>query len=490
MRINITRKPIKIVPDIRRVIARFFFNGDERAKDVIGLVMSLNDKEVREEVTFILREFARRHRNISRVFERNCERLAYLFNEMGINLADIDPTRKMLIGSYFTHEYSIESAAFFNPSIVEDPDQSDLQEGEKRVIISFRAVGEGHISSIVFRRGFLDANNDISIMPPGTLIEEADIIKNTVYKKDIFGTALLSQVKNNVIDRLEKSLPESFDYKLLKKSITDLELEDIDDTTKYVLEKILWLADSYHYVHFSLDTDISDRVIFPLSEFEKKGVEDARFVRFTNDDKSCHYYATYTAYDGITIQPKLLKTDNFYDFRVMPLYGSGAKNKNLALFPRKINGNYVMISRIDGVNNFIMFSDKINVWEYPHQLQSPKYPWEFTQIGNCGCPIETDRGWLLITHGVGAMRRYCLGASLFDLHDPTIELGRLQEPLLMPNDNEREGYVPNVLYSCGSIIHNGELVVPYGLSDYGSGFMTVSLNDLLNKILSEGKPAE
>ena len=247
----------------------------------------------------------------------------------------------------------------------------------------------------------------------------------------------------------------------------------------------MWLADSYHYLHFSLDTDISDRVIFPISEFEQKGVEDARFVKFIDDDGSVHYYATYTAFDGIAIQPKLLHTDNFYDFRIMPLYGSGAKNKNLALFPRKVNGNYVMISRIDGVNNFIMFSDKINIWENPRQLQSPKYPWEFTQIGNCGCPIETDKGWLLITHGVGAMRRYCLGASLFDLHDPTIEIGRLKEPLLMPNDNEREGYVPNVLYSCGSIIHNGELIVPYGLSDYGSSFMSVSLNELLEKIISE-----
>jgi len=486
MRINIVRKPNKINPDIKRVIARFFFNGDERARDVIGLVMSLSDIEAREEITFILREFAKRHRNISRVFERNCERLSYLFEEMDISLKDMDPVRKMLIGSYFTHEYSIESAAFFNPSIVDDPDQSDLQEGEKRVIISFRAVGEGHISSIVFRRAFLDTQGNITISAAGPLIEEADIIKNTVYKKDIFGTALLNQVHDENINRLEESLPESFDYKALKKAIADLKLENADGATKYTIEKILWLADSYHYVHFSLDTDISDRVIFPISEFEKKGVEDARFVKFIDDDKSVHYYATYTAYDGADIKPKLLKTDNFYNFRITPLYGSGAKNKNLALFPRKINGNYAMISRIDGVNNFIMFSDKINVWEHPHKLQSPKYPWEFTQIGNCGCPLETDKGWLLITHGVGAMRRYCLGASLFDINDPTTELGRLKEPLLMPNDNEREGYVPNVLYSCGSIIHNGELIVPYGLSDYGSSFMSVSLNDLLEKIISEG----
>ena len=214
-------------------------------------------------------------------------------------------------------------------------------------------------------------------------------------------------------------------------------------------------------------------------------MEDARFVRFTNDDNSVSDYTNFTAWDGLTIQPKLLLTQNFYDFKIMPLYGSGAKNKNLALFPRKINGNFAMVSRIDGVNNYIMFSDKVNVWENAQKLQEPKYPWEFTQIGNCGSPLETDKGWLLITHGVGAMRQYCIGASLFSLEDPTVEIGRLKEPLLMPNDEEREGYVPNVLYSCGSMIHNGELIIPYGLSDYGSGFAAVSLEPLLDRILHE-----
>ena len=280
-------------------------------------------------------------------------------------------------------------------------------------------------------------------------------------------------------------LPDSFDYVTLKKEIAELEQAEKNESNLYALEKILWLADSYHYIHFSLDTDLSNRVIFPISEFEQKGVEDARFIRFTNEDRSYSYYATYTAYDGVTIQPKLLFTENFYDFKIMPLYGSGAKNKNLALFPRKINGSYAMVSRIDGVNNYIMFSDKVNVWENPQLLQEPKYPWEFIQIGNCGSPIETDKGWLLITHGVGAMRRYCLGVSLFSLDDPSKELGRLKEPLLMPNDEEREGYVPNVLYSCGSIVHNGQLIIPYGLSDYGTGFATVPLEPLLDKILNE-----
>jgi predicted GH43/DUF377 family glycosyl hydrolase len=486
MRISITRKPFKIYPDPKRVIIRFFYNGDERAINVIRCVMGLSDAEVKEELIGVLREFSKRHRRITRVFERNCERVAHLFEPTGVPFTELDVSRKMLIGSYFTHEYSIESAAFFNPSIVEDPDQSDLQEGERRVIISFRAVGEGHISSIVFRRAVLDSQNNIILSSPGSLIEEADIIRNTVYKKDIFeDTGIQNQLSKTVIDKLVNHLPDSFDYVTLKRVIGELEHEEKNETNLYALERILWLADSYHYIHFSLDTDISNRVIFPISEFEQKGVEDARFIKF-QDNGTFSFYATYTAYDGVTIQPKILHTDNFYDFKIMPLYGTGAKNKNLALFPRKINGHYAMVSRIDGVNNYIMFSDKVNVWENPQLLQEPKYPWEFIQIGNCGSPIETDKGWLLITHGVGAMRRYCLGASLFSLDDPAYELGRLKEPLLMPNDEEREGYVPNVLYSCGSIIHNGDLVIPYGLSDYGTGFATVPIEPLLEKILQEG----
>jgi predicted GH43/DUF377 family glycosyl hydrolase len=332
----------------------------------------------------------------------------------------------------------------------------------------------------------LDAEGNIVLSSPGTLIEEADIIRNTVYKKDIFeDTGILNQLSKSVIEKLVNKLPDSFDYITLKQEIAQLEQVEKNESNLYALEKILWLADSYHYVHFSLDTDLSNRVIFPISEFEQKGVEDARFIRFKNTDCSHCYYATYTAYDGVAIQPKLLFTENFYDFKIMPLYGSGAKNKNLALFPRRINGSYAMVSRIDGVNNYIMFSDKVNVWENPKLLQEPKYPWEFIQIGNCGSPIETDKGWLLITHGVGAMRRYCLGVSLFSLDDPSKELGRLKEPLLMPNDEEREGYVPNVLYSCGSIVHNGQLIIPYGLSDYGTGFATVPLEPLLDKILNE-----
>ncbi|HTE00033.1 MAG TPA: glycoside hydrolase family 130 protein [Mucilaginibacter sp.] len=486
MRLSIIRKPIRVNPDPKRVIARFFFNGNDRAKEVIERVMGIS-----EEVTFgivspILQEYSKRHRNITRVLSRHCSKLKPLFAELNIDYDSLTVYRKLLIGSYFTHEYSIESAAFFNPSIVEDPDQTELEDGERRVIISFRAVGEGHISSITFRRALFDKDNNITVIPSGMYIDEAEIIRNAVYNKKLFfEKAVTTQININVLNEIEGQLDHHFEYTNLHRIITDSQKLQDNDLLRLEYDKILWLADSYYEIVFSLDTDISDRVIFPISEYERKGIEDARFVKFTNDDGTSSYYATYTAYDGSLIMPKLLQTNDFYNFRIMPLYGAGAQNKNLALFPRKINGKYVMISRIDGCNNYIMYSDKINIWEKPVLLQQPKFSWEFIQIGNCGSPIETDHGWLMITHGVGPMRRYVLGASLLKLDDPTIEIGRLNEPLLIPNSEEREGYVPNVLYSCGAIVHNNKLIIPYGVSDSSTAFAEVDLKDLINKLITD-----
>lgn len=483
MRITVTRKPVKVYPDPKRVIARFFYNGDERAKEVIAKVMSLNEKQIFDIVSPLLQEFSKRHRNITKIFLKHCKKLRPLIEEMGLDYKDIDEFAQYLIGSYFTHEYSIESAAFFNPSIVEDPDQTNLVEGEKRVIISFRAVGEGHISSVVFRRALIDAHNNIQIMPAGNYIDEAEVVKNAIYNKRLFlKKAADADISLSVIADVNTNLGDKFDYTQLRKLVLDAKEQEKEDAEKLEYDRILWLSDTYHEICFSKDTDISDRVIFPISEFERKGIEDARFVRFTKDDGHIIYYATYTAFDGSFIIPKLVQTSDFYDFKVSPLHGKGAQNKNLALFPKKINGKYAMISRIDGWNNYLMYSDRITVWDQPVKLQEPLYPWEFIQIGNCGSPIETEAGWLMITHGVGPMRRYCLGASLLDLNDPSIEIGRLHEPLLVPNPDEREGYVPNVLYSCGSIIHNGELIIPYGLSDYCSSFATVNLEKLLARI--------
>ncbi|WP_143306109.1 glycoside hydrolase family 130 protein [Chitinophaga vietnamensis] len=488
MRLAIERKSTKIYPDLKRVVARFFFNGEARAKSIIQLVAAMTDEEVEETFTPILREFSRRHRNITRIFERHADKVSHLFAAVQVDYSNLGLKRKLLIGSYFTNEYSIESAAFFNPSMMEDIDQSGLEEGEKRVILSFRAVGEGHVSCIAFRSGLINKRNEIKLEEAGNYIDEAELIRNSIYhKQSFFQNAVSIKLPDSVMQEIQNSLGDQFEYLSLKKVIREMQQRyQVDHLLKKELERVLWLADSYYELNFSLDTDLSDRIIFPYSDAESRGIEDARFVKYVGQDGDITYYATYTAYDGITIQPKLLQTKDFYYFKIMPLYGEGAQNKNLALFPRQINGKYVMISRIDGINSYIMYSDRINIWESPQILQTPKYPWEFVQVGNCGSPIETPEGWLVITHGVGPMRTYCIGASLLDLQDPRIEIGRLREPLLMPNKDEREGYVPNVLYSCGSIIHNKELIIPYGLSDYASGFATVDLEKLLANIKADG----
>ncbi|MGB4906112.1 MAG: glycoside hydrolase family 130 protein [Saprospiraceae bacterium] len=483
MRLPIERKNVKVLPDVKRVIARYFFNGADRAKEVIKKVMALRDERVFAIISPLLQEYSKRHRNITKILLRNGQKLAELMKTMDIDFEAIDLPKKLLLGSYFTHEYSIESAAFFNPSIVEDPDQSDLEDGERRLIISFRAVGEGHISSIVFRRALIDRNNDITVLPAGDYIVEAEVINNAIYnKKHFINKGIAALISENILAELDGRLGDHFEYQTLKDVISKLQEDDPDPERDREFEKVLWLSDSYYEIIFSMDTDISDRVIFPISEFEKKGIEDARFTKFQNDDGTYTYYATYTAFDGNIIIPKLLKTNDFYDFNVGPLFGASVLNKNLALFPRKINGKYAMLSRIDGINNYIMFSDKINVWETATKIQEPKYSWEFVQVGNCGPPIETSEGWLVITHAVGPMRRYCLSACLLQLDNPSIEIGRLDSPLLVPNMDEREGYVPNVVYSCGSIINNGQVIIPYGLSDYSSSFVAVDLDKLLARL--------
>lgn len=487
MRLTVDRKPIKVLPDTRRVIARFFFNGEERAVELIKKILKLERDQVFAIISPLLQDFSKRHRNITKKLLRHCERVRTDIEAAGGNFDELDEYCKLLIGSYFTHEYSIESAAFFNPSIVPDPDQTNLEEGQLRVIISFRAVGEGHVSSVVFRRALLDKNNNINVIPAGNYIDEAEKIHNIVYhKRQFLKKAQEADINDKFLQTVVEKLEDRFDYSHLKELIYEAwdKTKDADEIRQYKL--ILALSDSYRRISFSKDTDISDRVIFPISDFERKGIEDARFVKFTDDNGRVIYYATYTAYDGVHIMPKLLKTTDFYEFKTSPLHGNGARNKNLALFPRKINGKYAMLARIDGWNNYLMYSENINEWEDPIKIQSPENHWEFVQIGNCGSPIETECGWLVITHAVGAMRRYTIGASLLDIDDPSKEIGRLKDPLIVPNPDEREGYVPNVVYSCGSIIHNGELILPYGHSDHSSGFASVNLKTLLDRLKAGG----
>ena len=486
MQVCVTRKDAKFSSDPSRVIARFLYTNDERSIDIIKKVLAMPETDVTIAISQVLRGYSKRHRNISMIFERHFNKINYLFKDLGIIPGKIDQSRKILIGSYFTMEYSIESAAFFNPSIVEDPDQSELRHDEKRVIFSFRATGEGHISSLVFRDGIIDKDNNIIFEPVGKMLAEADIIKRNIYNKKSF-TKKLNEMKNsnNIIhpSLILDKLNDSFTYDELKKCVEETrETVPLSATNELYFAQMMWLASSHYEIKFSLDSAISERVIFPISETEKKGIEDARFVKFTEDNGEATYYATYTAYDGITILPKLLETKNFYQFKVRPIHGEIAKNKGMALFPRKINGKYAMLCRIDGVNNYIAFSDNISIWHEAKLIQKPEYPWEFIQIGNCGSPVETEDGWLVITHGVGPMREYVLGASLFDIDNPEKEIGRLKTPLMMPNDKEREGYVPNVIYSCGSIIHNGNLVLPYAMSDYASTYATINLAELLKEL--------
>ncbi|MBF4483534.1 MULTISPECIES: glycoside hydrolase family 130 protein [unclassified Flavobacterium] len=484
MRVSVIRKNIKFTPDSKRVVARYFMNGEERTKQMVSRIMMLDEKQVLETLEQTLREFARRHRNISAIFFRHCEKIKPIIEAMQIDYEAISLDRKMLIGSYCTMEYAIESAAIFNPSIIEDFDQSGLETGEKRVIISFRATGEGHISSIVFRRGILDKDNNLLVMKIGHNIDKAEIEHKTLFNKERFLLKLSEMhTQDKYIVQIMQDLPDEFEFAILKSMVnTALGDPSIRQERRTALEEILWLADSFYDLQFKHDSDLTERVIFPISESESRGIEDARFVRFEDEDGSSRVMATYTAYNGHAILPKLISTEDFYTFRVMPLHGAGAQNKNLALFPRKIKGKYAMLSRIDGVNNYIMYSDRVTQWNDPILLQEPRYTWEFTQIGNCGSPLWTPDGWLVITHGVGTMRRYCIGASLLDLEDPSVEIGRLSEPLLSPLEDEREGYVPNVVYSCGAIIHNNSLILPYAVSDYSSTYAVVDMVELIDAL--------
>jgi len=492
MSVNVVRKDIIFQPDSSRVIARFLYSGEERSRQLITLILALSERQQKEELGQVLRKYAKRHRNILRIFEKHFQKLTGIFHALDIKPESLDTTQKMLIGSYFTMEYSIEAAAFFNPSIVEDPDQSRTNPGEKRVVLSFRATGEGHVSSIVFRSAVIDENNLIHVEPPGRMLNAPEHVRNHVYNRKSFLAKLreMKNFENSAFPVLEEKLTDTFTYEELKRYVDETRvLTKPDPLSAAFLKEAMWLASSHYEMDFSLETDISERVIFPIADTEKKGIEDARFVRFVNDQNEQTYYATYTAYDGISILSKLLLTKDFYHFKVLPIHGETAQNKGMALFPRKINGKYAMLCRLDGVNNYIAFSDNINIWREATLIQSPKYPWEFVQIGNCGSPIETEAGWLVLTHGVGPMREYVLGASLFDLDNPQIEIGRLREPLLTPNRMEREGYVPNVVYACGALIHNDSLIIPYAMSDYASTYAVVNLKELLDELTEPGKLA-
>jgi len=476
---HVKRKKTKINRDVSRVITRLYIPNDKtRILKIITRVTDLSESVAEVLLAEILISFSDRHKNIKKVLLNHFDEASGNFSERD----SISETRKLLIGAYFTMEYSIESAALFNPSMVLHPDQSHLPDGHMRFVMSLRATGEGHISSIVFRSVVIDEHNAVIIDSPSEYVETPVYQLNPVYDRHLFQLKLLEmEAADKTTAVILDKLKENFTYNELTQAINDYcEAFGYDDT----IDIIRWLANSNYELNFNPEHRLSERVIFPVSENDSKGIEDARFVRFVQDNGEVTYYATYTAYNGFSILPNLIETRDFVSFKINTLNGKAFQNKGMALFPRKINGQYVMLSRQDGENNRIMFSDHLHFWQESRIFQEPTYPWEFVQIGNCGSPLETEQGWLLLTHGVGAMREYCLGALLLDLENPAKVIARMREPFMTPHETEREGYVPNVLYSCGAVIHNGDLVIPYAMSDIMSGIATVNLAELLSCMYS------
>ncbi len=476
---KIKRKRIKILGDPGRVIAQLHLPGSpDRIERVIGRVLALSERAAASLLDDVMLDFAERHRDINQVFMSHVESIR---DHLPAD-TPLSETKQKLIGAFFTKEYSIESAALFNPSIIPHPDQSGLKSGDLRFILSLRATGEGHISSIVFRSGILSGDNLFSLDPVSDYVETPTLVLNPDYDCHLFELKLNEMSACNettawVLDHL----PEWFTYNALKEKLDEFRNHhpDLNQRQIETISHIDWLAHSNYETTFPAEYPISERVIFPVSKNESSGIEDARFVRFTEDDGEVIYIATYTAYNGFNILPQLIETRDFITFNVSTLNGQAVQNKGMALFPHKINGRYVMLSRQDGENNRIMFSDHLHFWQESEIIQEPTRPWEFIQIGNCGSPLETEAGWLVLTHGVGPMRQYSIGAMLLDLEHPEKIIARLENPLLTPHEEEREGYVPNVVYTCGAIIHNNELVIPYAMSDIHSGIATVSVEELI-----------
>jgi predicted GH43/DUF377 family glycosyl hydrolase len=415
---KIHKTSTKLLASPKAVITLFLtLPGEDRIANVIKRVEGLSEDNVRVCMEMTMESFAGRHRNLEQTFRDHYHKIDPLIPR------DLSDQKKMLLGAYFTKEYSIQSAALFNPSVVPHPDQQQLKRNQLRFIMSLRATGEGHISSIVFQTGIIDRVGNISL-----------------------------DGSTGYFTRLRVKEPAG------EISDTDYDLED------------------------SSGIPFNEKVIFPNSKAESMGMEDVRFVKFEAEGRTC-YYGTYTAYNGKQIRTKLIETEDFASFRIRSLTGAAIADKGMALFPEKIDGKYVMISRQGGENINIMFSENLYRWDEYQVLMKPRYTWELVQLGNCGSPIRTDKGWLLLTHGVGLMRTYVISAILLDLKDPTRIIGRLDNPLIEAGDPEREGYVPNVVYTCGILSHGDTLMIPYAVSDSATVFITLSLAELLDKLI-------
>jgi predicted GH43/DUF377 family glycosyl hydrolase len=486
-----SRSDVHIVPDSSRVVALLFVAGQElggvesRASSVVKRIVALPEADVRRRLKDVVSRFARRHRDIVAIFSQHAERVSNRLDPK----EDLSEDRWLLLGASFTHEYSLEAAAVCNPSIVIHPDQSDVPEGAVRFVMSFRGVGEGHRSSISFRTGLVSAEGEITLDPrqPFPMIGTA---RDGLFHRDVFHARLKAMGQDGesaayVLDEL----PVVFSIEELEARLEILISEfDTRQDAHTIARHHRSIAACSYAVYFDDDIDFSERVLWPVMAAESHGMEDARFVHFTETDGSTTYLATYTAFDGIHVSQQLLRTDDFLSFYASPVVGAAAPNKGLALFPRRVNGRYAALTRYDRETNAICFSDTLGHWGRAVTFQVPEWDWEVVQLGNCGSPIETSAGWLVLTHAVGPMRTYSIGAVLLDLDDPTKMIAALKEPLLTASAEEQDGYVPNVVYTCGAIAHGDILVMPYGVADHRINFATASISALLKAMTASDHP--
>jgi predicted GH43/DUF377 family glycosyl hydrolase len=484
----VTRDPRRITANPARVIAQLFVPGqegfefqDSRAGAVLKRILALTDDDVRSALDDVIVRFDGRHRDLVGTFRRHAYELADRLDP-AIKLSD---ARMLLLGATFTSEYAIEGAALCNPSIVAHPDQTGTGPGSLRFAMSVRGIGEGHRSSIGFRTGVVDDAGRAGIDEPTLYTARGRVsgalLDASVFRGELARLGNAGDVASYVFDALDDPFTRSDLEERLDNLRTHLSTRE---HVERAVAQIRTIADRFYTVEFPSDAVLSERVLWPAMEAEQGGMEDARFVRFIDDDGSLTYYATYTAYSGSRISQQLLETQDFQSFDSRPLVGMAAENKGLALFPRRINGRYAAMSRSDRETNSVAFADDLAVWPSASACQQPTESWEALQLGNCGPPIETEEGWLVLTHGVGPMRTYSIGAILLDLDDPTTILGRLRSPLISPAPDEQDGYVPNVVYSCGALVHADTLVIPYGISDGAVGLATAPLPALLAEMES------
>jgi predicted GH43/DUF377 family glycosyl hydrolase len=484
----VERSPVRLVPDPSRVITRLFVPGhalagehEGRVSGVVLRILALDDGEVTASLAAVTDRFAARHLDLDATFLRHADRLADRVAP-GVVLSD---ERRRLLGATFTHEVSVEAAAVCNPSMVAAPDQEGIPEGSLRVVMSSRLIGEGHVSSIGLHGGTVAADGQVTLDPPsphtvaGTVshgVLDAASVRRSAPREEVEATSW-------VLDRL----PSTFDGAELEARLVDLDAQrDTRRNAAATVHRLRELAARSYQVSFAVAPALGSRVLFPATSDERRGAEDARFVRFVDDDGSATYHATYTAFDGLHISQQLLTTSDFATFTSSPLLGAAAANKGLALFPRRIGGRFVALSRHDGSTNGIAATDDIRHWPTVTPLDMGTEPWETIQTGNCGSPVETDAGWLVLTHGVGPMREYSIGAVLLDLDDPCTVIGRLVEPLLTPQPDEQDGYVPNVVYSCGALRHGSTLVIPFGIGDANIGFASADIDAVLAAMVDPG----